>query len=138
MEAAGSRPPAAPPPPGAASDRVDQPDRTGGGWRALAVLLALALAFAAAVMILLAVDLAEKPICADVGGAERATEDCFDVSAAQKTISTVLAWPAGILCAIAACVSLYFAATGRRGRLVLQVAGAAILLGALSILVGSV
>ena len=140
VEAAGTPTPAAPPPaePPPPAGGVGEGGRASGGWRALAVVLALALAFAAAVMILLAVDLGENPICEDVGGAERATEDCFDVSATQKTISMILAWPAGILGAIAALMSLYLAVTGRRGRLVLQLAGAAVVLGALSILIGSV
>ena len=38
----------------------------------------------------------------------------------------------------AALLALYFAATGRRGRLLLQLTGAAIVLGALSILIGSI
>jgi len=138
MEAAGTPPQPAPPPPPPPTASTGKSDRIGRGWRALAVLLGLALAFAAAVMILLAIDLVERPVCEDVGGALNPTEDCFDVSSAQKTISMVLAWPAGVLGAIAALMSLYLAATGRRGRLVLQLAGAAIVLGGLSILIGSV
>jgi len=43
-----------------------------------------------------------------------------------------------VLAGIAALVAVFFAATGRRGRLLLTLTGAAIVLGALSILVGSV
>ena len=43
-----------------------------------------------------------------------------------------------MLAGIAALVALYFAATGRRGRLLLQLTAAAIVLGAVSILIGSV
>ena len=50
----------------------------------------------------------------------------------------MLGWPSGVLAGIAALVALYFAATGRRGRLLLQLTGAAIVLGAVSILIGSV
>ena len=50
----------------------------------------------------------------------------------------MLGWPSGVLAGIAALVALYFAATGLRGRLLLQLTGAAIVLGAVSILIGSI
>ena len=43
-----------------------------------------------------------------------------------------------MLAGIAALVALYFAATGLRGRLLMQLTGAAIVLGVVSILVGSI
>ena len=57
--------------------------------------------------------------------------------AAQKTVSLVLGFPSGVLAGIAALAALFFAATGRNGRLLMQLTGAAIVLGGLSILVGS-
>ena len=132
-------PPPPPPPPGRAP--VDE-DKAGGGWRALGVLLALALAFACAVMVIAMVDIGGTPRCDDPAGiAEALAEgenECFDGSSTQKVLTLVLGWPSGILAGIAALVALYFAATGRRGRLLLQLTAAAIALGVLSIVIGSI
>jgi hypothetical protein len=106
--------------------------------RALGVIFALVLAFAAAVMILVAIDIGDTPTCEDVLSGEAFAIECFDGSSGQKTISVLLAWASGIVGAIAAFLALAFAITGRRGRLLVQVAGAAIVLGGLSILIGSV
>jgi hypothetical protein len=134
--------PPPPPPPGAAP----ADEQAGGGWRALAVVLALALAFACAVMIIAMVGIGDSPRCNDPAGieAERQenpndlTIDCFDGSSAQKALTLILGWPSGILAGIAALVALFFAATGRHGRLLLQLTGASIVLGVLSILIGSI
>jgi hypothetical protein len=151
MEASGTptpqpgRPqPPPPPPPGAPEEEA----RAGGGWRALAVVLALALAFACAVMVIAMADIGDTPTCDDLrqeiqesvqsGGPPPTDDECFDGSSGQKTASLILGWPSGVLAGIAALVALFFAATGRRGRLLLQLTGAAIVLGALSIVIGSV
>ena len=133
------RGPPPPPPPGAGP--ADE-GKAGGGWRVLAVVLALALAFACAVMVIAMADIGDTPRCDDPEGiaqalAEGETE-CFDGSSAQKTISLVLGWPSGILAGIAALVALFFASTGRHGPLLLRLTGAAIVLGVLSILIGSI
>lgn len=140
MEASGAPTPPAdsppPPPPTAGED-----EKASGGWRALGVVLALALAFACAVMIVAMGEIGDTPTCDDILSGEAALPadgECFDGSSAQKTISLILGWPSGILAGIAALMALYFAATGRRGRLLLQLTGAAIVLGALSILIGSI
>jgi hypothetical protein len=143
MEASGTptpeRPTQPPPPGGAGPPDEGEPS---AGWRILAVLLALVLAFAAAVMIVAMVDIGGTPRCDDPEALAEAVaegeDECFDGSSAQKTISLVLGWPSGILAAIAALVALFFAFTGRSGRLVLQLTGAAVFLGVLSILIGSV
>jgi hypothetical protein len=143
MEASGSPTPPAerattPPPPPPPPTRED---RAGGGWRVLAVILALALAFACAVMVVAMVDIGDTPSCDDVLSGEAAVPadgECFDGSSTQKTISLILGWPSAVLAGIAALVALFFTFTGRQGRLVLQLTGAAIVLGALSILIGSV
>ena len=130
---------ATPPPPPPTTAGTDD-GKPGAGWRILAVVLALALAFACAVMVAVAVDIGGTPVEEDcvtpsMGG------DCleyFDGSSAQKTIYIVLAWPSAVLAGIAALLGLYFAATGKRGRLLLQLTGAAVALGALAILIGSV
>jgi hypothetical protein len=119
--------------------------RAGGGWRVLGVILALALAFAAAVMIVAMVDIGDTPRCDDeaaIAAERQATGEevieCFEGSSTQKTISLVLGWPSGVLAGLAGLLALYFAATGRRGTLLLRLTGVAIALGALSIVIGSI
>jgi hypothetical protein len=132
----GDAPPAPPPPPAVPDDE----QKATAGWRALAVVLFLALAFACAVLVIAMSDIGSTPTCDDVlsGKAQLPSDnECFDGSSAQKTISLVLGWPSGVLAGIAALVAVFFAATGRQGSLLLTLTGAAIVLGALSILVGS-
>jgi hypothetical protein len=128
---------APPPPPPAASGE----EKASGGWRALGVVLALALAFACAVMVIAMADIGDTPTCDDVLAGKAALpsdNECFDGSSTQKTISLILGWPSGVLAGIAALFALYFAATGRRGRTLLQLVAVAIVLGALSIGIGSI
>jgi hypothetical protein len=131
--------PGAPPEPSADEDKADVP------WRILGVVLALALGFAAAVMIVVMVDIGGTPRCDDPEAIAREREEtgelvveCFDGSQLQKAASLVLGWPAGVIAAIGALVALVFAASGRHGRPMIWLTGAAIVLGGLSILVGSV
>jgi hypothetical protein len=144
MEASGT--PGTPPPPATQTGDAPPPAVPNGeqkatmGWRLLAIVLFLALAFACAVMVIAMSDIGSTPTCEDVlsGKAQLPSDnECFDGSSAQKTISLVLGWPSGVLAGIAALVAVFFAATGRQGRLLLTLTGAAIVLGALSILVGS-
>jgi hypothetical protein len=142
MEASGTTPPAEPaqPPPPPPETRTSGPGAQGAGWRLLAIVLALALAFAAAVMIIVAVDIGDTATCEDVRAGEALPNDegeCYDGSSTAKTIQVALAWPSGVLAGLAALVALYFAVTGLRSRLLLQLTGAAIVLGALSILIGA-
>jgi membrane-associated PAP2 superfamily phosphatase len=128
--------PPPPPPPTAPGE-----EKASGGWRALGIVLALALAFAAAVMIVAMVDIGDTPTCDDVLSGEAALpsdRECFDGSSGQKTASLVLGWPSGVLAGVAALFALYFAATGRRGRTLMQLVGVALVLGALSIGIGSI
>lgn len=129
-------PPPPPPPPTGERD-----DRASGGWRFLGLILALALAFACAVLVIAMSDIGDTPTCKDVLSGEAALpadNECFDGSSTQKTASLVLGWPSGVLAGLAALLALYFVFTGRRGRLLLQLTGAAVVLGALSIGVGSI
>jgi hypothetical protein len=145
MEASGTPTPptqpaatAPPPPPPPATP---EEEKAGGGWRVLGVVLALALAFACAVMVIAMADIGDTPTCDDVlsGEAELPSDnECFDGSNGQKTASLIFGWPSGVLAGIAALFALYFAATGRRGRTLLQLVGVAVVLGALSIGIGSV
>jgi hypothetical protein len=123
-----------PPPPPASADE----EQASGGWRAIAVLLALALAFAGAVMIAAMIDISDKPTgLADCVRTPGCTE-YFDGSSAQKAITVALGFACGGVAAIGVLFSLYFVFTGRRGRTLLQIVGAAVVLGALSIVIGSV
>lgn len=141
MEASGTptppSEPAAPPPPPPPPAAADE-ETASGGWRAIAVLLALALAFAGAVMIAAMIDISDKP----TGLAECVrTPGCteyFDGSSAQKAITVALGFASGGIAAIGVLFSLYFVFTGRRGRTLLQIVGAAVVLGVLSIVIGSV
>jgi hypothetical protein len=136
-----TRPPPPPSPPSAAADT----ETVSGGWRLLGVVLALALAFASAVLVIAMLDIGDTPRCDDPAALEEERAEtgelvieCFEGSQAQKVISLVLGWPSGILAGIAALVALFFAATGRHGQLLLRLTGTAIVLGGLSILIGSI
>jgi hypothetical protein len=119
-------------------------ERASGGWRALGALLALALAFACAVMVVAMIDIGDTPRCDDEAAIAAEFEsgdpevECFEGSAAQKTISLILGWPSAVLAGLAAVLALYFVASGRHGRLVVVLTGAAVVLGGLSIVIGSV
>ncbi len=134
MEAAGTPGPTAPP------SSADERDHASGGRRALAVVLALALAFACAVMVVAMTEIADTTPCEEVTSTAdlNAEGECFDGSSTQKTISLVLGWPSAVLAGVAVLIALFFAATGRQGRLLLTLTGAAIVLGGLSIAIGSV
>jgi len=125
---------APPPPPPATHD-----DKASGGWRALAVLLALVLAFGAAVMFVVAINPDDTPRCEQLelqlaaGGGE-----CYDITETQQLIQNIFAIPAGVLATLAALLALYFAATGRQGRLLVRLAGAAVVLGVAAVIVGQV
>lgn len=124
----------APPPPPPA-DRSD--GKAGGGWRALAVVLALALAFGVAVMFVVAINPDDTPRCEQITSGEvvGATE-CYDITETQESVQMVLAWAAGVVGAIALLLALAFAATGRRGSLLVKVTVAALVLGAIVVVIG--
>ena len=132
MEASGTTPPAepaqpaSPPPP-----TTTEPEKAGGGWRALAVVLAIALAFGALVMFLVPINPDDTPRCEQSIGGE-----CFDITKTQQTIQNVFAVLAGFAAAAAALLALYFAATGRRGDLLRRVAIVAVCLGVVTFLIG--
>jgi hypothetical protein len=127
--------PAQPPPPPPPPTRADDGDSGGasGVLRAFAVLGALIVAFGAAIVIAVMVDLGSSPICDDVGGALFATEDCYDVSSTAKPFSLVLGWAGGVVGIMAALALFRFTIRGSGGRLALQLLGAAVVLAGLSI-----
>jgi hypothetical protein len=119
---------------------VDQ-GRTGVACRALAVLVGLALGFGCAVMAAAMSDIGSTPTCHDVSSGKAAIPpggECFSGSSLQKAITLGLGWPSGVVAGVAGLVAMAFSITGRRGPLGLVLAGVAILLGGLSVLLGSV
>ena len=124
------------PPPEPAERKANAGARAGG------VLLALIFAFAAAVMVAVMLDIGDTPTCEDLRTGEATLEpgenECFDGSSTEKTASLILGWPSAALGALVVLLGLVFAIRGRGGR-TLAIAGvAAVVLGGLSILVGSI
>jgi hypothetical protein len=141
MEASGTTPPAEPaqppPPPPPTTGTAAAGDKAGPGWRLLAVVLALILAFGAAVMIVVPLNPDDTPRCEQIASGEVAGGgECYELTKTQQTIQNIFAWPAGIIGAAAALMALYFAATGRRGQLLLRLTGVAVVLGVGAFVVG--
>ena len=87
--------------------------------RALAVLLALVLAFGAAVMIVAAGEISDTPTEEEVTSGEEplpADGEVFDGGETKRSITTVLFYASGVVGAIAVLLGLALAITGRRGR----------------------
>ena len=83
-------------------------------------------------MIVAMVEIADAPLCEDVG--LFTTEDeCVDASGAAKTAVLAFGFPGGVLAAIAALLAFAFAARGRGWRLLAMVAIPAVVLIAVSI-----
>jgi membrane-associated PAP2 superfamily phosphatase len=120
--------------------------KASGFARAGAVILALIFAFAAAVMIAVMIDIGDSPRCDDQQAVQEALReaepgeevDCFEGSSTAKAASLALGWPSGVLGAIVVLLALAFAIRGRGGRPLAIAAIAALVLGGLSILVGSI
>jgi hypothetical protein len=114
--------------------------KSNGALRALAVVLALVLILGAAIMVIAMADISGTPTCEDVdaGRAEPKDGECYDGSSAQKTIAVILGFAGGGVGAIGALAALAFTITGRRGRLVLVLAGSAVVVSGISIGIGSI
>jgi hypothetical protein len=137
--------PQTPPPSPSPSSGLGGEDKVTGGWRALGAVLALALAFACAVMVIAMADIGDTPRCDDRTALEEERAEtgdlvieCFEGSQGQKVASLALGWPSAVIAGLAALVALYFVFTGRNGQLLLRLTGVAIALGGLSILIGSI
>jgi hypothetical protein len=114
------------------------PQKAGAGLRVLGIVGFLVLAFATAVIVAVMVDLGDGPLCADVGGAAHPLEDCWDVSSGGRVVSLILGWPGAVLAGLAALSALVFTFTGRNGRRVWMLTGAAVVLCGLSIAVAQI
>jgi hypothetical protein len=107
--------------------------------RGLAVLLFVLLVFGCVVMFVSMADISQTPTCHDVqfNGATPNDGQCFGGTSLQKTLSLTLGFSSAALAGIAAVLSVLYAISGRRGRLMVTLAVAALVVGALSIVVGS-
>jgi hypothetical protein len=106
--------------------------------RALAVLMALVLAFGAAVMIVASSEIADTPTEEQVVSGEEplpADGKVYDGSESNRTISTGFGYASGVVGGIGALIGIAFAITGTRGRLFAQVAIAAVVLAAVALLI---
>lgn len=131
-----AKPPATPPPPPPAPP-PDGSEKASGGMRALGAILALIIAFGAAVMIVVGIDINDLASCENPAEVIASGEtECFDGSEGIKPVVVGLAIASGVVGAIAFLIGIAFAVTGRRGRLFAQTSGAAILLAALALIIG--
>jgi hypothetical protein len=133
-------PPAVPPaqtPPPAASQPPPGPEKAGGGTRALAVILAIILGFGAAVMIVVGIDINDIASCDNPEEVIASGEtECFDGSEDIKPVVVGLAIASGVIGALGFLAGIAFAITGTRGRLFAQLGAAAVVLGALALIIG--
>ncbi len=109
-----------------------RPAKAGAGMRALAVVLALVLAFVTAVAIIAALNIGDLTPCEDVTSPSQLNSDgeCFDGSSTTKLIALIFGWPGAVLAAVATLLALGFAARGRGGRqLIIATVAAAVLMG---------
>lgn len=105
--------------------------------RALAAILALVLAFGAAVMIVVGVDVSDLASCDNPEEVIASGElECFEGSEGIKPVVVGLAIASGVVGAVGFLLGIAFAITGTRGRLFAQVAVAAVLLAALALIIG--
>jgi hypothetical protein len=104
--------------------------------RALGVLLALVLAFGAAVMIVASAEIADTPTLEEIEAGETPNDgQYYEGSETSRTISTAFGYASGVVGAIGALIGLFFAITGTRGRLFAQVAIAAVILAAIALII---
>jgi Mn2+/Fe2+ NRAMP family transporter len=128
-ESPGAQSPGKPPEDGAVAD---------AGGRALACTLAAALAFAAAVMIMTAIDLGGTPLESEVSRADAiAGTEVYDGSSTAKTLSTIAFWASGVTAAVAVLAALVVAGTRRWNGALMPLAGLSVVLGAIGVLINN-
>lgn len=100
----------------------------------------MALAFAAAVMIMAALDLADTPVQSEIPRADAAAGgvEFYDGSKTAKTVSTIGFWASGAAATAAVLTALVVAATRRWNRALLPLAGVSVILGAVGILINNI
>jgi hypothetical protein len=136
MEASRTPPPAEPPPPAppAAEPRGERP---GVGLRILAVIGGLLWGLMGIALIVVGFDILDARLCSEPATLADVGEECYDGSSTQRVFDLLFGFPAGILGVVTAGLAVYFAATGLRGKLLLQTAIAALVLFGGSLLVGA-
>ncbi len=105
-----------------------------GGWRALAIVLAIALLFAGTVIAARSIDVIGIPAGEAACKAEKGCTEFFDGSSGAQTLTIMLGIASGVLALCAAIAAFAFAATGRRGDWMLWLTTGAIALGGITIL----
>jgi hypothetical protein len=146
MEASRPQPPATPPPPEppaatpppASPPPTGEPgaEKAGVGPRILAVIGGLVWGLMGVALIVVGFDILDAPLCSEPETIEFG-EECYDGSSTQRFFDLLFGFPAGILGVVTAGLAVYFAATGRRGRLLVLVGIAALVLFGGSLLVGA-
>lgn len=92
--------------------------KAGALRRVGAVVLAIVLAFVAAVAIVAMINVSDSGVCED-----KAFGECYDFSGSVEPIVLGFGWIGGILAGIAALLALGFAIRGRGGRPLLAAIG---------------
>jgi hypothetical protein len=139
MEAGQPQPPTPPPaqpPPATAPPPPPGPEKAGAGPRILAVIGGLVWGLMGIALIVVGFDILDAPLCSEPETIEFG-EECYDGSSTQRFFDLLFGFPAGILGVVTAGLAVYFAATGRRGRLLVMVGIAALVLFGGSLLVGA-
>lgn len=97
-------------------------------WRGLSVVVGLVFALFGVALL---VELLTGPLCSEASFGQT----CFDGSSGERTIILLIGIPAAVLGIATLAASIYFAATGRRQRLLLILGAATlVLVGALALL----
>ncbi len=139
MESSQTPPPAAGPTPPAPPAATGDSEKAGAGARLGVAVLALVLAFCAAVAVVAMADISSLTPCDDVTSLSQLNSEgeCFDGSSAKKVISLIFGWPGAILAVISVLLAIAFVIRGRGGRILAISIGGAVVLFGLSILIGS-
>ena len=126
-----STPPPARPPAATTPD-----DRAGAAARIGTAVLALALAFIAAVAVAVMVDVADKGTCDDIDISQAVVlTECYEFSGSVEPVVLLAGWVGAALTAVAALLALAFTIRGRGGRTLLATVAVAAAFLAISIVV---
>jgi hypothetical protein len=140
MEASGTPQPAAPPPP-TPPPAAPQPESAGVGRRILAVIGGLILGFVGVALLVRGFDVVGAPLCGDPEDVAQAIlegeTECYEGSSTQRFFDALFSFPGGVLGIAALVLSVYFAATGKRGKLLLQIGIASLVLLGAALLVSA-
>ncbi len=139
MESSQTPPPAGSPAPPVPPAATGDSEKAGVGARLGVAVLALVLAFFAAVAVIAMADISSLTPCDDVTNLSQLNSEgeCFDGSSAKKIISLILGWPGAVLAVVSVLLAIAFVIRGRGGRMLAISIGGAVVLFGLSILVGS-